>query len=72
MTLRDAPDPTSEKSDREDDLTSLPMSEVEKRLGTSRHDVDARVIGGGWQGGRSHAPETDTSGAVILARARNQ
>ena len=35
VTRSTAPDPTSEKSDRKDDLTSLPMSEVEKRLGTS-------------------------------------
>ena len=35
MTLRDAPGATSATSDREDDLTSLPMSEVEKRLGAS-------------------------------------
>ena len=35
VTRSTAPDPTSEKSDRKDDLTLLPMSEVEKRLGTS-------------------------------------
>ena len=35
MTLRNAPGATSATSDREDDLTSLPMSEVEKRLGAS-------------------------------------
>ena len=35
MTLRNAPGATSATSDRKDDLRSLPMSEVEKRLGTS-------------------------------------
>ena len=35
MTLRNAPGATSATSDRKDDLTSLPMSEVEERLGTS-------------------------------------
>ena len=30
-----APDPASEESDRKDDLISLPMSELKKRLGTS-------------------------------------
>ena len=34
MTLRNAPGANSATSDRKDDLTSLPMSEVEKRLGT--------------------------------------